>query len=76
MYVQYASRAEGEEVHRIEAVLYARYAEPVLVVVFALLAAPLALLVESRGSLGVPVLLGIITVAAFFTLRSLSLAGG
>ncbi len=65
-------KAEGEAAHRIEAVLYARYADPLVVVLFALLAAPVGLLVESRRSFGVPVFLGIITVAAYFTLRSVS----
>lgn len=68
-----ASRLDsGEDAHRIQAVLYARYSEPVLVILFALLAAPLGLMVESRGNFGFPVLIGIGTVAAYFTLHSIS----
>jgi LPS export ABC transporter permease LptG len=64
--------SEAEDVHRIEAVLYARYGEPFLVVLFALLAAPLGLLVEERRGFGAPVLLGIVIVASYFTLRSVT----
>ena len=69
--------AAGENVNRVTTVLYSRFEEPLVVVLFALLAAPLGLQVARRRSFGIPALLGIAIVAAFFALRSVgtTLAG-
>jgi len=66
-------REEGENVSRVEAVLYARFVEPISVVLFALLAAPFGLRVGSGRGFGLPALFGIATVSAYFALRSVSL---
>ncbi len=66
--------AAGENVNRVTTVLYSRLVEPIAVVLFALLAAPLGLQVETRRSFGKSALLGIATVASFFALRSISTA--
>ncbi len=63
---------EGENVHRVEAVLYARFVEPLSVVLFALLAAPFGLRVGGGRGFGLPALLGIATVSGYFALRSIS----
>jgi lipopolysaccharide export system permease protein len=69
--------AAGESVDRVTTLLYSRFVEPIAVVLFALLAAPLGLQVETRHSFGIPALLGIVIVSAFFALRSvgMTLAG-
>jgi lipopolysaccharide export LptBFGC system permease protein LptF len=69
--------AAGESVDRVTTLLYSRFVEPIAVVLFALLAAPLGLQVETRRSFGIPALLGIVIVSAFFALRSvgMTLAG-
>ncbi len=63
--------ASGENVNRVTTVLYSRFVEPISVVLFALLAAPLGLQVGRRRSFGIPALVGIAIVASFFTLRSI-----
>ena len=70
-------KAAGETVNRVTTVLYSRFVEPIEVVLFALLAAPLGLQVATRRSFGIPALLGIAIVSSFFALRSIgaTLAG-
>ncbi len=63
--------ASGENVSRATTVLYSRFVEPISVVLFALLAAPLGLQVRERGSFGIPALFGIGIVSSFFALRSI-----
>lgn len=63
---------EGENVHRVNTVLYSRYVEPLSVVLFALLAAPFGLRVGGQRGFGLPALLGIGTVSCYFALRSVS----
>jgi lipopolysaccharide export system permease protein len=62
----------GHAAHRFEAVLHARLAEPFAVTLFALLAVPLGLRVETTRSLGEPALRGVIGLVVFFTLRNLA----
>ena len=50
--------AAGENVNRVTTVLYSRFEEPLVVVLFALLAAPLGLQVARRRNFGIPALLG------------------
>jgi len=57
---------------RLQALLHRRLAEPVLVVLFTLLAIPIALRVQPAGSLGPATLRAVATVAAYFLLRSLA----
>jgi LPS export ABC transporter permease LptG len=63
--------ATGENVNRVRTELYSRFVEPIEVVLFALLAAPLGLQVRERRSFGIPALIGIGTVASFVALRSI-----
>ena len=65
-------QAEGENAHRVEAVLYSRVVEPVSVVLFALLAAPFGLRVGVGRGFGKSALLGIATVSGYFALRSVT----
>jgi lipopolysaccharide export LptBFGC system permease protein LptF len=69
--------AAGKSVNRATTLLYSRFEEPIAVVLFALLAAPLGLQVATRRSFGMPALLEIAIVAAFFALQSVgaTLAG-
>ncbi|MCP5043950.1 MAG: YjgP/YjgQ family permease [bacterium] len=64
--------SSGENVHRVNTVLYARFVEPITVVLFALLAAPFGLRAGARRGFGIPALLGIATVASYFALRSVT----
>jgi len=68
-----ARSAAGESTSRVTTELYARLSEPVAVVLFALLAAPLGLRVGTRRSFGLPALLGIGLVSGFFALRSVGM---
>jgi lipopolysaccharide export LptBFGC system permease protein LptF len=63
--------ASGESVSRVKTELYSRFVEPISVVLFAVLAAPLGLEVRERRSFGIPALVGIAMIAAFFALRSI-----
>jgi lipopolysaccharide export LptBFGC system permease protein LptF len=67
-------RRLGREPIRPQALLHARLAEPFAVLVFVLAAIPLGVRVERAGSQGMtlPALYGIVIVAAFFSLRSVS----
>jgi lipopolysaccharide export system permease protein len=65
-------RQDQSDVHRPETVLYARLGEPVSILVFVLLAIPLGLRVEDKRGFGWPALWGIVTLAAYFTLRNIS----
>ena len=62
--------SEGDEVDRERALLHARLAEPVTVVVLCLLALPLGLRVERDRSLGPAAVYAVATVAAFFAVKS------
>ncbi len=67
-----ASRArDGADVTRLQALLHERLSDPLSVLLFALLALPLALRVEDTKSLAAPALQGIGLVALFFVLRNL-----
>jgi len=66
--------AAGEDAHRVEAVLYARLADPIVVLLFALLALPLGLEVHERRSFGVPGVWGIAIVATYFAMRNVNIA--
>jgi lipopolysaccharide export system permease protein len=68
-----ARSAAGEDLHRVESVLYARLADPFIVVLFTILAAPLGLAVHERRSLGIPAIWSIAIVTAYFFLRSVNL---
>jgi lipopolysaccharide export system permease protein len=63
----------GEDVGREQALFHARLSDPVTVLVFALLALPLALRVESTRSLATPAVYGVATVAAFFAVKNTAL---
>ncbi len=64
--------AAGENVERFETLFQFRLTEPLAVLIFAMLAAPLGLRVDHKGSFGIPAMWGIFVVASFFTLRSVS----
>jgi lipopolysaccharide export system permease protein len=66
-----ARRSEGEETSRARALLHARLVDPASVLLFALLAVPLALRVERSRSLAVAGLRGVGLVAAFWGLHRL-----
>jgi lipopolysaccharide export LptBFGC system permease protein LptF len=57
----------------VATVLYSRAVEPLVVVIFALLAAPFGLRAGIRRGFGIPALLGIATVSTFFALRSVGI---
>jgi lipopolysaccharide export system permease protein len=63
---------EDEPVQRLMTRLHARLAEPWSALLLALLAAPVALRVEQRRSLGQPALLGIASVSGYFLVRSVA----
>ncbi len=65
--------AAGESVSRATTELYSRFVEAIAVVLFAVLAAPLGLQVRERQSFGIPALIGLATIAAFFALRSIGM---
>jgi len=65
--------AAEEPAHFIQTQLHARSAEPVILFVFALLAAPFGLLVERQRGFGLPALYGVITLALFFAIRNVVL---
>lgn len=62
----------GENVYKVNTVVCSRFVEPVTVVLFAMLAAPLGLRVGGRRRFGIPALLGIATVSCWFALRSIT----
>ncbi|MFT5442875.1 MAG: lipopolysaccharide export system permease protein [Myxococcota bacterium] len=65
--------AAGESANRAATVLCSRIVEPLSVVLFALLAAPLGLRVNSRRSFGLPALIGIGVVSVFIAVRSVGM---
>ena len=69
-YIQARIR-DGADVTRLRALLHERLSDPLSVLLFALLALPLALRVEDTKSLAAPALQGIGLVALFFVLRNL-----
>ncbi len=64
--------SQGDDVHRVQTALHSRLADPLTALLFALLAIPLGLQVEERRSFGVPALSGVVTIAVFYTVRSVS----
>jgi lipopolysaccharide export system permease protein len=62
--------AAGEPAHFIQTQLHARSAEPVILFLFTLLAAPFGLLVERQRGFGLPALYGVVTLALFFATRN------
>ncbi|MCS5618943.1 MAG: LptF/LptG family permease [Myxococcota bacterium] len=66
-------RRAGESTSRVATVLYSRAVEPLVVVIFALLAAPFGLRTGIRRGFGIPALLGIAPVSTFFALRSVGI---
>ena len=62
----------GRRSARLQTLLHGRLSEPVTVMLFVLAAIPLGARVESARSIVLPALYGIITVAAFYGLRSLA----
>lgn len=63
---------EGRDTSRYRALLHARLADPLTVLLFALLALPLGLAVERTRSLAFGALQGIAIVGAFYTVRTLA----
>ncbi len=61
---------DGRDSHRYQALLQARLAEPVTVLLFSLLAIPLGLAVERTRSLATSALTGIVTIGVFYTFRT------
>jgi lipopolysaccharide export system permease protein len=68
-YIQVQNR-DGRDSHRYQALLHARLAEPVTVLLFALLAIPLGLAVERTRSLASSALTGIVIIGVFYTFRT------
>jgi lipopolysaccharide export LptBFGC system permease protein LptF len=69
-YIEARAR-DGADVTRLQALFHERLSDPLSVLLFALLALPLALRVEESKSLAAPALQGIGLVALFFLLRNL-----
>jgi lipopolysaccharide export system permease protein len=70
---------EGRDTARYREMLYARLADPLSVLVFALIAIPLGLAVEQSRSLAAAAVVGIATLGVFYTARtaaSMVAAGG
>ena len=66
-----ASRArDGRDIVRYRALLHSRLAEPLAVLVFALLAVPLGLAVEHTRSLATSALYGIVLISGFYVTRT------
>ena len=65
--------AAGEDLHRVKTILYSRISDPIVAVLFAMLAAPLGLQVRERRSVGIPAMWSIGIVAGYFALRSISM---
>ncbi|MFP8881802.1 MAG: LptF/LptG family permease [Myxococcota bacterium] len=61
---------DGRDSHRYQAQFHARLAEPVTVLLFALLAIPLGLAVERTQSLATSALVGIVLIGVFYTFRT------
>lgn len=61
---------DGRDSHRFQALFHARLAEPITVMLFALLAVPLGLAVERTQSLATSALAGIVIIGVFYTLRT------
>lgn len=70
-YIEARAR-EGRDPTRYRAMLHARLADPLSVLLFALLAIPLGLAVERTRSLALCALQGIAVVGAFYTIRTLA----
>ena len=70
-YIEARAR-EGRDTARYRAMLHARLADPLTVLLFALLGIPLGLAVERTRSLAVCALQGIAIVGVFYTLRTLA----
>ncbi len=70
-YIQ-ARHREGTDTKRYEAHLHRRLAEPVAVLIFALLAIPLGFRVERTKSLAVPALQGIFVLLVFWSIQHLA----
>ncbi len=62
--------SDGRDAEKYRAMFHARLAEPVTVLLFALLAIPLGLAVERNRSLATSALLGIVIIGIFYTLRT------
>lgn len=78
LYIE-AQAADGREVTRYRGILHERLAEPLTVLVFALLATPLGLSVERTRSMATAAVVGVALLGAFFAVRtvaSLFAAGG
>lgn len=67
-----AMRRSGRDPTRYQALLHARLAEPLSVLLFALLGVPLGLMVERTRSLGIAALHGIALVGLYYALQSVS----
>jgi len=63
----------GDAAPRERTLYHARLSEPVTILVFALMALPLAVRVQKTRSLAQPAVIGVATVAAFFALRNTAL---
>jgi lipopolysaccharide export system permease protein len=63
------ARPSAERVRRLRADLHERLAEPLVTLLFALLAVPIGLRAEESKNLALPAVYGIVTVAAFYLLR-------
>ena len=61
---------EGRDATRFQALYHSRLAEPLTVLLFALLAIPLALAVEQSRSLAASALFGIVILGVFYTSRT------
>lgn len=68
-YVAVAIR-DGRDAEKYRAMFHSRLADPVSVLLFALLAIPLALAVERTRSLATSALIGIITIGIYYTVRT------
>jgi len=74
-----ARSGEGRDTSRYREMLYARLADPLSVLVFALIAIPLGLAVERDRSLAAAAVVGVATLGVFYTARtaaSIVAAGG
>lgn len=77
-YIQ-AARRDGRDTARYRALFYERLADPLSVLLFALLAMPLGLAVERSRSLPTAAIQGVVLLAVFYTLKTtgaIAAAGG
>ena len=66
------SKPSPTRIRRLQANLHGRLAEPFVTILFAILALPLALRVETTRSLGMPAVYGLATIGAFYLVRGTS----